>query len=193
MGYYWTTKQDLGSQVEINEGGYYESIDRESGQLNMGMNGVNPSSDIPEVCVSGTPQASLFAKIQSARKDGVYHIYETRKDPDLKAPRTSLDFKVLDEYRYNMNKHDSINFDKLTYLNIPYIVVEDIKFAYETAQPNSVNSYMAQDIKSHLNDLINNGSYPQNLKKKEKERRFEELSDAYGEEYAEQVMDYNPD
>lgn len=190
MSYYWTTKQDLGSSLQITEGGYYESIDRETGRLKQGVNGINPSSNIPELCVSGTPNSSLFAKIQSSRLDGEYYIYKTEEEPDITAPRSSLDFEVLDEYRYNMDKNDYVKFKKYKSVNIPQIVVDDIEFAYEYSQPKSVNHNIAENIKSNLNKIIyNSGTYPTDLQDREEQRRYEELSDAYGEEYAKEVLD----
>ena len=191
MVYYWTTMQDSGDVINITEGGHYEALDRDSGRLKSGLNNTVPSSDIPEVCVSGSPQASLFAKIQSARKTGLYYIYQTDETPDIEPSKASLDFKILDEYRYNMKSRDSISFEKYTVIQISSTVIKDIEYVYEYSDTNSVNEIFAENIKSHLKNLINNSaSYPSDLREKEKERRFNELSDAYGEDYARDVLDY---
>lgn len=191
MVYYWTTMQDSGDVINITEGGHYEALDRDSGRLKSGLNNTVPSSDIPEVCVSGSPQASLFAKIQSARKTGLYYIYQTDETPDIEPSKASLDFKILDEYRYNMKSRDSISFEKYTVIQISSTVIKDIEYVYEYSDTNSVNEIFAENIKSHLKNLINNSaSYPSDLREQEKERRFNELSDAYGEDYAKDVLDY---
>lgn len=191
MSYYWTTLQELGNNVKIREGGHYEALDRKTGKLKTGVNRTVPSSDVPELCVSESPQASLFAKIQSTRKAGVYHIYQTYENPDIKPSRSALDFSLLEEYRYNMNKRDSIRLDKMKSVSVNDIVVKDIEFAYEYSSHNSVNEIFAEKIKKNLTNLIYNSSYPQDLRKQEKERRFKELSEAYGEDYARDVLDYN--
>lgn len=90
-----------------------------------------------------------------------------------------------------MNKRDSIRLDKMKSVSVNDIVVKDIEFAYEYSSHNPVNEIFAEKIKKNLTNLIYNSSYPQDLRKKEKERRFKELSEAYGEDYARDVLDYN--
>ena len=86
----------------------------------------------------------MFAKIQSTRKAGVYHIYQTDENPDIKPSRSALDFSLLEEYRYNMNKRDSIRLDKMKSVSVNDIVVKDIEFAYEYSSHNPVNEIFAE-------------------------------------------------
>lgn len=80
--------------------------DKTPAPVKMGVGGLTPSSNLPELCVSGSPEASLFSKVQCTQRNGVYYIYRTENQPDVKPSRTSLDFDVIEKYRYNMNKKE---------------------------------------------------------------------------------------
>lgn len=194
MAYFWTTMENNGKNITITEGGHYEAIEgRYSSYPSVKMsNGIVPSSDIPELCVSGSPEASLFAKIQSAQKDGTYYIYRTDKKPDIKL-EGSLDFDELEEHRFNMNKHDSVKLRLYASVKIPMRVVEDIQDAYTYAEANGVNFRYARDIKSHLRGLLNGNNYPQNALKQAKIDEFEDFANHYGVNMAKKLYGEIPD
>lgn len=193
MTYFWTTMSKRGKNVTITEGGHYEAIDRDSPTPSVKMsNGIIPSSDIPELCVSGSPEASLFAKIQSAQRDGQYYIYKTNEKPDIKL-EGSLDFDEIEEHRYNMDKRDSVKLRFFKSVKVPMTVIEDITYAYEYAGENQVNYRYAKDIKSHLRALINGKSYPSNALEKAKLDEFEDFANHYGVEMAKELFGDVPD
>jgi len=193
MAYFWTTMDNRGKNVTIKEGGHYEAIDRDSSSPSVKMsNGIIPSSDIPELCVSGSPEASLFAKIQSAQRDGQYHIYKTDETPDIKL-EGSLDFDEIEEHRYNMDKRDSVNLRFFKSVKIPMYVVSDIQDAYEYAGQNQVNYRYAREIKSHLRGLLNGKNYPPDALKKAKIEEFEDFANHYGVEMAKRLYGEIPD
>jgi len=180
-----------GKNVTIKEGGHYEAIDRESNTVKMS-NGIIPSSDIPELCVSGSPEASLFAKIQSAQRDGQYYIYETREKPDIKL-EGSLDFDEIEEHRFNMDKRDAVRLRLYKSVKIPMNAVKDIQEAYEYAGENQVNYRYAREIKSHLRALINGNHYPQNALEEAKLDEFEDFANHYGVEMAKDLFGEIPE
>ena len=193
MAYFWTTMDNRGKNVTINEGGHYEAIDRGSSSPSVKMsNGIIPSSDIPELCVSGSPEASLFAKIQSAQRDGQYHIYKTNETPDIKL-EGSLDFDEIEEHRYNMEKRDSVNLRFFKSVKIPMRVVKDIQDAYTYSEANGVNFRYAREIKSHLRGLLNGNSYPQDALKQAKLDEFEDFANHYGVNMAKKLYGEVPD
>lgn len=195
MTYYWTTFEERGSEVQINQGGYYEALDRDSepARVKMGSGGITPSSDVAELCVSGTPEASLFAKIQSARRTGVYHIYQTDEKPDTKPSRTTLDFGVIEEYRYNMDKRKKVVLKHFESVNISTNVVSDIELCYKYAESNSVNSSFANAVKKQIEGLINIGTYSRESLRQVKENEFEDFADAYGFDMAKRRFEEVPD
>jgi len=190
MNYFWTTLDNNGKNLAIEEGGYYEAIDRKSKSIKMS-NGIIPSSDIPEFCVSGSPEASLFAKIQSAQKDGIYHIYRTNQKPDIKL--NGLDFDELEEYRFNMNKHESIKLNLYKSVKIPMKVITDIREAYTYSEANSVNYRYARDIKKYLKSLLNGNTYPDNALENAKLEEFEDFANHYGIDMAKDLYGEIPD
>jgi len=112
MSFYWTTTEITDKNITIENGGHYEALNRDINPSTVKIShDIIPSSDISELCVSGSPEASLFAKIQSSQKEGKYYIYKTDERPDTELSNISLDFGVLEEYRYNMDKRDSVNLD----------------------------------------------------------------------------------
>lgn len=194
MSFYWTTMENHGRQICIEDGGHYEALDRSGDTASVKISSdIIPSSDIPEVCVSGSPEASLFAKIQSAKRDGEYHIYKTDDNPDVKLSNSSLDFGILEEHRYNMNKRDSVNFNLFKTVNVPLKPIKDIKKAYKLAEKNQVNIRFANAIKSHLKALIHGQNYPSDSLKKAKKEEFEDWANTYDVETAKQVFDYVPE
>lgn len=192
--YYWTTLQDRGSQVQIQNGGRYEALRRGSGTPSVKRkNGVIPSSDVPELCVSGSPEASLFAKIQSAQKSGGYKIYKTDDKPDVKPSRASLDFAAIEEFRYNMNKHDSVLLDKYKEVSVPVLVVEHIEYLYTHSSKNSVNDPLADAVKNGIQNLIHSGKYNRQHFEDAREKLFRQFADSYGIEHAERAYGEIPD
>ena len=191
MPYFWTTMENRGKNVTIEKGGHYEAIDRETNSVKMS-NGIIPSSDIPELCVSGSPEASLFAKIQSSQRDGQYYIYETKEKPDIKL-EGALDFDEIEEHRFNMDKRNSVKLRFYKSVKIPMRVVKDIQEAYEYAEANSVNYRYAKDIKTHLRALLNGNNYPQNALEQAKLDEFEDFASHYGVDMAEDLFGEIPE
>lgn len=195
MDYFWTTFQDRGEKVIIENGGRYEALNRESSPASVkrSMNGITPSSDIPELCVSGSPEASLFAKVQSARRPGTYHIYRTTTKPDVKPSRSDLDFGVIEEFRYNMKSKDEVILHTYERVNTSPTIVEHIEQAYNYAEKNSVNRRYAEAIKNGLNQLIQNGNYPSEPFKQAKLEEFKDFASSYGIEQAKRAYNGVPE
>lgn len=196
MSFYWTTMENRGRTINIMDGGYYEALDYDNtnkASVKMGPSGIIPSSDIPQLCVSGSPEASLFAKIQSSQRDGKYYIYKTDKKPDVKLDPLFLDFGILEEHRYNMNKHDSIELKLFKKVKIPMQAINDIELAYKMSEKNNVNSRYAKAIKSNLKRVISGNSYSIDALKQAKIDEFNDYKNAYDIETAKQLFDGFPD
>lgn len=195
MSYFWTTFEDRGKEVTVQQGGRYEALNRDTNPATVkrGTRGITPSSDIPELCVSGSARASLFAKIQSVQRSGKYHIYETTEEPDVKPSRADLDFGIIEEFRYNMKKHDKVTFSKHQVVNVRSIIIEHIQHSYESAGKNNVNRKYAEAVKNALANLIGNGTYPEEAFKQAKLEEFKEFADAYGIEQAKKAYDGVPE
>jgi hypothetical protein len=195
MAYFWTTFKDRGEKINIQDGGHYEALDREKtpAPVKTGVGGITPSSDVPELCVSGSPEASLFAKVQSTQRDGVYHIYRTEQQPDVTPSRTSLDFDMIEEYRYNMDKQESVTLERHNSVKVSGSLIEDIQEAYEIAERNSVNRRYAEKIKENISRLLNGSGYPTDALEEARAERFRDFADSYGEEQAKELFEDIPD
>jgi predicted ribonuclease toxin of YeeF-YezG toxin-antitoxin module len=194
MSFYWTTTEITDKNITIENGGHYEALNRDINPSTVKIShDIIPSSDISELCVSGSPEASLFAKIQSSQKEGKYYIYKTDERPDTELSNISLDFGVLEEYRYNMDKRDSVNLDLFKTVTAPLQPIKDIKLAYEISEKNQVNERYAESIKSHLKALIKGRAYPTNALEKAKIEEFEDYANAYGMDTAKEIFGGFPD
>lgn len=192
--YYWTTTEDRGSEFTISDGGHYEALERQGdGEIKQGRlkssGDIIPSSDIPEMCVSKTPQASLFAKIHGSAVSGQYYIYETSKTPHVDVSNAlSLDFEVIEEFRYNMNRTDNIDFTRLYTVGVPQQAVELVKLCYQSGGRNEIDSVTAEAVKEDLRSLVESGSFtPQNYRESQAEK-FRDFADSYGVEQAKELF-----
>lgn len=195
MVYFWTTFEDRGAKIDIQDGGHYEALDRNKtpAPVKTGVGGLTPSSDVPELCVSGSPEASLFAKVQSTQRNGVYYIYRTEKQPDVKPSRTGLDFDVIEEYRYNMDKQESVTLEHHNSVKVSEPLITDIQEAYDIAERNSVNRRYAKKIKENIRRLLNGSGYPINALEEARAERFRDFAESYGEEQAKELFEDIPD
>jgi hypothetical protein len=195
MAYFWTTFGDRRETIKIQNGGHYEALDRDKtpATVKMGAGSITPSSDVPELCVSGSPEASLFAKVQSTQRNGMYHIYRTENQPDTKPSRMSLDFDVIEEYRYNMDKKESIKLEHHNSVRVSASLIEDIQEAYEIAERNGVNRRYAERIKDGIRRLLKGSGYPTNTLERARVERFKDFAESYSEEQAKELFEDIPD
>jgi hypothetical protein len=103
--FYWTTTEERENRYQITSGGYYERVENNvpvsmwAGSEYVGFK----TSTIPEVCMSESAAASLFAVIHN-NGVGDYHIYETvsgTRQPDVDLTNSQFDFSLLEEVRFS--------------------------------------------------------------------------------------------
>lgn len=197
--YYWTTTEDRGNEFTVKDGGYYEALDRHGdGEIRRGKlksNGtIIPSSDVPEMCVSNTPQASLFAKIHGSNVSKKYYIYETNETPDVDVSNAlSLDFEVIEEFRYNMNKNEEVSFSRSFTVDVPQRAIELVELCYQSGGKNEVDSATAEAVKKDLQRLIQSGRFTPENYRKSQAKKFREYADAYGIEQAKRLFGGTPE
>lgn len=164
MAYYWTTATHRGETVVLSDGGFYEKIeDGRPKSVNTGNGYVGfATSDTPEIPASKSPEASLFAKVQSADRAGTFHVYQTPTAPDSDISNAMYDFGIIEEVRYTMTGGREVEFTHVTSVQIPEMVVEDIRLAYSSPGPD-VWTALAERVKTGLASLISGGSYPSDL------------------------------
>lgn len=162
--FYWTTRTHRGQSVTLTTGGHYESIN-EHGEASQRPGGFNKSQEA-EIPASKSPDASLFAKIQSASQAGAeaavgeYHLYSTTAAPDKDASRSIVaDFSLLEEVRYIVEDNDQVvTFVHEQSVSVPARAVEDVIACY---YDGVVSEWGGQLVKQTLAQTILRGrQYP---------------------------------
>lgn len=162
--YFWTTRTDRGDTVTLSEGGFYEKI--ESGQP-VAIHGGDgyagfEKSDRQEIPASKSPEASLFAKVQSARSAGMYHIYSTSEVPDTDVSNGTFDFGLIEEVRYTVDGERAIVFSHFKSVTVPAKAVEDVELAY-AGDAGDVWTLLGTRVKNGLAQLLSGGTYPTDI------------------------------
>lgn len=156
--YYRCTFRYRGYEFWQSSGGLYESV-TDNGELDTTENGLTKQSDIPEVCCSKSPEAALLGAIQNRHSAGIYHVYETRKNPDVDiSSANERDFALLEEVRFR-SESIPLKFRKYDSVNISQEVVTEIQEAYGLGR-SQFSKEDIETVKENLSLLLETGKYP---------------------------------
>lgn len=178
--YYWCTADDRGETTTLDDGGYYEKIASDGTPIVANGSGGwvgFTSSSTPEVCMSESPAACLFAVAHNISEATPLHVYRTMKDPDVHV-MGGFDFGLLEEVRYRHPSDDPVPVEKHTTVDLPQRVFDDASETYNPHGPRNdppeqrcvtldaspvVHNWWGEAVKKALSDVLDDGDYPDPL------------------------------
>lgn len=159
MQCYRSILQYKGEEFTINKGSYYEMIDENGEVYSRGDEYCYRKSNIPQVCLSKSPEGSLFGSITSSnvKKSQKYYIYACQVSPDEDISNSKVgDFNILGEVRINKPSENPIQMEYYSRVNVPKKAFSEVDSCY---QEGKFLERKARRIKQKLKNLIDRGSY----------------------------------
>ena len=173
---YWTTSNDFGAEHTITNGGYYEAIENGSPQPIYAGNeyiGFKQSST-PEVCMSTSPEGSLFAVAHNA-EPGEKHIYKyTGRMPDVDLTTNGFDFALIEEVRFRDVSEDApLDVSKLCSVGLTQTIIDHVDKTY-SPYSTEICTRWGRQVKSSLVSLIEAGQRIENLEYEDPYSEYDE-------------------
>lgn len=163
--FYWTTTEDRGETHCLVNGGYYEAVEDGTpvavwaGNEYVGFK----TSSVPEVCMSQSPAASLFAVIHN-NGAGTYYVYETVDEtlsPDVDLTTAGFDFGLLEEVRFrDVSEEAPIRVSRAARVEVTQQMVDDVEQAYAGGGPTPWQEW-ATGVINALRSYLIDGHYPE--------------------------------